>query len=213
MYLLAAVPMLTDLVETGRLPGSPREWITEFVAGAVIAVLVRRVRMDRFALLALSRTDSLTGLGNRRAFDEAIENECARAHRSQRPLCLVYIDLDNFKQVNDREGHHEGDRRLQQLATAIGLAVRARVDRGFRIGGDEFALLLPGSTATQSQAVLTRIKEHCAGADPAWAHGPLGFSAGIVELDLLEGAAELVRRADTAMYARKLSRDREEVRA
>jgi len=213
LYLLAAVPILTERIETGRLPGSPREWITEVVAGAVIAALVRKVRADHLALLALSRSDMLTGLWNRRAFEQAIADECARARRSGRPLSLVYIDLDNFKLVNDREGHQQGDRMLQHLAAAIRHVVRVRVDRGFRIGGDEFALILPGSAAGQANAVVQRIRTRCAEADPAWVNGLLGISAGIVELEAGEDAEAFVRRADEAMYRTKRARRRQEARA
>jgi len=203
MYLLVGVPLLTDLVETGELPGSAREWITEVVAGVLIALLVRKIRQEHFAVIALSRTDALTGLWNRRAFEEAVRDDCVRARRAMQPLSLVYIDLDNFKHVNDRAGHDAGDLVLRQLADGIRHAVRARVDRGFRVGGDEFAVLLPGSSAAQAEAVVTRIGEHCARAAPAWVDGPLGISAGIVELEPDEVASEFVRRADRAMYRRK----------
>ena len=156
-------------------------------------------------MLELARLDVLTGLWNRRAFDEAIEDECARARRPRRPLSLVYIDLDNFKQVNDLGGHEAGDLVLQQFAAAIRHVVRARIDRAFRLGGDEFALLLPGGPATQAEAVMMRIRAHCARSDPLWAAGPLGISAGIVELEAREAASEFVRRADTAMYRNKPS--------
>ena len=203
VYFLVAVPFLTDLLETGRLPVSLREWVTEAAAGAVIAVLVRKVRKEYFAVLRLARSDPLTGLWNRRAFEETIEDECARARRSQQPLSLIYIDLDNFKQINDRAGHDAGDLVLQQLATAIRHVVRAGVDRGFRLGGDEFALLLPGSLAEQAEPVVTRIREHCARSAPVWVGGPLGITAGIVELEPQESASDFMRRADAAMYLRK----------
>ncbi len=205
MYLLIAVPTLTDMIETGRVPESPREWITEVVAGAVIAMLVRKVLKEHLAVLALARSDALTGLWNRRAFEEAIEDECLRARRSRQPLSLVYIDLNSFKQVNDRGGHGAGDLVLQQLAAGIRLAVRARVDRGFRIGGDEFALLLPGSSAGQARAVVMRIRDYCARTDPVWVGGPLDISAGIVGLEAQESVSDFVRRADSTMYVNKQS--------
>jgi diguanylate cyclase (GGDEF)-like protein len=205
LYGLVALPVMTDMVETGALPGSPREWVTEVVAGLVIAALVRQVRREHSNVLALARTDGLTGLWNRRAFEEAMEEECARARRSHQPLSLIYIDIDNFKKVNDRDGHAQGDRALRQMAAAIGHALRARVDRGFRVGGDEFALLLTGSSAAQAEVVVTRIGEHCARSDPRWRGEPLGISAGIVELRPQEAASEFVHRADEAMYLKKRS--------
>jgi diguanylate cyclase (GGDEF)-like protein len=206
MYALVVLPVLTDIVERSAWPASAREWLTEVVAGLVITLLVRRVRKEHRAALALARRDGLTGLWNRRAFEEAIEDECARARRSGQPLSLVYIDVDHFKQVNDRDGHARGDRVLRQLAAAIGDAARARIDRGYRVGGDEFAMLLPGSTSVQSETVVARIRAQCEHSDPAWAEGLLGISAGTVEFDGQEIAAAFVRRADAAMYARKTPR-------
>jgi diguanylate cyclase (GGDEF)-like protein len=207
MYLLVAVPLITDFIEAGRLPNEPREWLTEVAGGLLIAALVRKIHRDHLEVLALSRTDMLTGLSNRRAFEEAIEDDWARARRTSMPLSLVYIDLDNFKQVNDRSGHGAGDLVLQQLSGAIRKTVRARLDRGFRVGGDEFALLLPGSSAEQAAAVVARIGDDCARSDPVWVGGSLGISAGIVELAPDESVSEFVRRADDAMYRRKASND------
>lgn len=206
LYALVATPMLTDIVETGGLPTAPRRWFTEVVAGLVIALLVWRVRQEHLVALSLARRDGLTGLLNRRAFEEAIEDECARARRSRQALGLVYIDIDHFKQVNDRNGHAKGDHVLQQLAAAIEEAARARVDRGYRIGGDEFAMLLPGCTAHQSAVLVHRIRAHCRRANRAWAEGELDISAGIVEFDRQEDAAAFMRRADAAMYEQKAPR-------
>jgi diguanylate cyclase (GGDEF)-like protein len=206
LYLLVVLPVLTDIVETGGLPRAPREWLTEVAAGAVIAGLVWKVRKEHLALQVLARVDGLTGLWNRRNFEETLADECSRARRSHQPLSLVCIDLDHFKQVNDRDGHAQGDRILQQLAAAIGQAVRSGIDRGFRIGGDEFALLLPGSTGEQAAEVVNRIRELCKRCDPVWVGGPLGISAGVVEFDPGETVAALARRADVAMYREKASR-------
>jgi diguanylate cyclase (GGDEF)-like protein len=164
LYALVAVPMVTDIIETGALPGTVRGWCTEVVAGAVIAALVRQVLRDRKALIALAHTDGLTGLWNRRAFIEALEDECARAKRLASPLAVVYIDIDRFKDVNDNESHARGDQLLVQLARAIAHVVRSRVDRAFRLGGDEFALILPGTCAEHSAPVIERIRHLCADA-------------------------------------------------
>jgi diguanylate cyclase (GGDEF)-like protein len=195
--------VITSFVENGKLPGTPREWLTEVVAVLVIALLVRQVRKEHRAVIELARRDGLTGLWNRRSFDEAIEDDCARARRSGQPLSLVYIDIDHFKQVNDRDGHARGDKVLQLLAEAIVYAARVHVDRDFRVGGDEFAILLPGSTAAQSETVIARIRTQCERSDPVWAEGLLGLSAGIAEFDERESTHAFVRRADAAMYNRK----------
>jgi len=155
----------------------------------------------------------LTGLWNRRALEEAIEEDCARARRSRQRLSLVYIDLDNFKEINDRAGHEAGDLVLRQLAARIGNAVRARVDRGFRIGGDEFARLLPDSSPEQPEAVVERIRKYCTRMDPMWVSGSLGMSAGIIELEASEAPSDFVRGADKAMYLRKHSSGRRVIAA
>jgi diguanylate cyclase (GGDEF)-like protein len=202
-YLLMLVPVLTDVIETGNWPSRPRDWFTEVAVGLLIAALVHRVRREHAALITLARTDELTGLGNRRAFRDVLAQEVVRARRGHQPLSLVFVDLDNFKLINDRAGHDVGDRVLCQLADAVRHVVRMHVDRGFRLGGDEFALLLPGSTLAQAEAVMARIRAHCAQIDALWRDGPLGLSAGVVELGEQELPADFVRRADEAMYQHK----------
>jgi diguanylate cyclase (GGDEF)-like protein len=203
LYALVPIPLLTDWLENGALPASPHGWVTEIVGGMTIGALVAKVCSDRNALENLARCDSLTGLLNRRAFESAIEVECVRAQRSKNPLCVVYLDIDHFKRVNDRSGHAAGDRVLRQLAEAIRAAIRAHVDGGFRLGGDEFALLLPSSTTAQADAIVERIRSFCSDRDPLWAVGALDFSAGVVEFDPQESAKELLQRGDAAMYRQK----------
>jgi diguanylate cyclase (GGDEF)-like protein len=206
LYALVAVPIITDWIENGSLPTSPRGWVTEVCGGIVIAALVARVRRDQRALEALARIDSLTGLFNRRSFESALEVECVRARRSGEPLSVVYLDIDRFKAINDRFGHAAGDQVLRQIAVAIGATIRARVDGGFRLGGDEFALLLPSSSRAQAAAVVERIRSFCAVHDPRWAVGAFQFSAGIVDFDGGETAQALLTRSDRAMYVDKVAR-------
>jgi diguanylate cyclase (GGDEF)-like protein len=206
LYALVPIPLLTDWLENGALPTSPRGCITEIVGGITIGALVRKVRHDHRALETLARSDGLTGLLNRRSFEVALEDECARARRSRSPLSVVYLDIDRFKEVNDRVGHAAGDQVLRQLALAIGGTVRERVDGGFRLGGDEFALLLPSSTREQAGLVVERIRRFCADHDALWAVGALDFSAGIVEFDGGESAQALLQRGDAAMYRQKQDR-------
>ena len=120
-----------------RAAGDAAGLITEVVGGITIAALVGKVRHDQRALEALARADRLTGLFNRRAFEAALEVECARARRSRSPLSVASLDIDHFKRINDQAGHAAGDQVLRQLALAIGEAIRAHVDGGFRLGGDE----------------------------------------------------------------------------
>ena len=206
LYALVPVPLLTDWLENGVLRESPRAWITEAVGGLTIAALVTKVVRNQRALEALARRDSLTGMLNRRSFLDALETECARARRSGGPLCVVYLDVDNFKAVNDRFGHAAGDQVLKQVALAIGTTIRARLDGGFRLGGDEFTVLLPSSTAAQAEAVVDRIRGALAEGDPAWSSGGVGISAGIVEFDAAETPQALIQRGDAAMYRQKAAR-------
>jgi diguanylate cyclase (GGDEF)-like protein len=204
-YLLTLIPVLTDVIETGNWPSRPREWFTEVTVGLLIAALVYRVRREHVALITLARADALTGLGNRRAFQDVLVQEVVRARRGHQPLSLIFVDLDSFKLINDRAGHDEGDRVLCQLADAVRHVVRAHFDRGFRLGGDEFALLLPGSALAQAEAVMARIRAYCAETDVIWRDGPLGLSAGVVELGAQESPADFVRRADEVMYRHKVA--------
>ncbi|HEY2561482.1 MAG TPA: GGDEF domain-containing protein [Caldimonas sp.] len=203
LYVLVPLPLVTDWVENRELPNSPRGWMTEIVGGLVILLLVTRVRRDHRALEVMSRSDALTGLLNRRAFAAAIAVECARARRSGEPLCVAYLDIDNFKAINDRFGHAAGDQVLRQFAMAIEQTVRAHLDGAFRLGGDEFALLLAATSAEQAEVVVDRIRSFCAVHDSRWAVGAFEFSAGIVAFDPAESAQELLTRSDALMYRQK----------
>jgi len=120
-------------------------WLAVFgvliVLGPIVFGLVGALEMD-------AREDSLTGLANRRAWDERLEEELEHSRRAGAPCSVAMIDLDGFKAVNDRDGHQAGDRLLQQLAQAWGTVIRGGGDFLARLGGDEFGVLAPGSDAT-----------------------------------------------------------------
>ena len=125
------------------------------LATALSAALVQRELLERLEHLSMS--DALTGLGNRRAFDEALKAEMARARRASGSMGLVILDVDHFKQFNDRHGHQAGDDALVTVARV--LAGEARLeDRACRIGGEEFALLLPGADDATAAAVAERVR-------------------------------------------------------
>ncbi len=123
---------------------------------AKLARAVRERSMMR-ELERLSMQDGLTSILNRRAFDERFPDEVERAHRQNYPLMLAIIDIDNFKQYNDEHGHQEGDKVLINLAEILRECTRDKVDMCFRIGGDEFAVLLPQATANQGTEIVQRI--------------------------------------------------------
>jgi len=148
-----------------------------------------------------SQFDSLTGLKNRRQFDDVLRAEVTRAHRDGHRLSLVVLDLDKFKRVNDTLGHPKGDTVLAEFAERMREVTRIR-DVAFRIGGEEFAVVLPGSSlddATQFAALLDgRIS-----AQPILDAWDVTVSAGIVELGEGEDEERLLMRADQALYEKK----------
>ena len=156
------------------------------------------IALDRARLLVqlqeTARTDDLTGLPNRRAWDEELPRELARAARDSRPVCVAMLDLDRFKSFNDHRGHQAGDRLLKQAAAAWSSRLR-RSDMLARYGGEEFSVLLPGCTLEDAEALVGRLR----------AGMPEGetVSAGIACWDETESVEEFVGRADSALYAAK----------
>lgn len=144
-------------------------------------------------------TDALTGLPNRRALEMALEREAARVERGAAPFCLVLLDLDDFKRVNDEKGHPEGDRLLRQVARYLEAHVR-RGDLVGRWGGEEFALLLPETDLLQANRLAERLREGLRG---------LGVSASFGVAGYREGLSDVFLRADRALYrAKRLGKDR-----
>ena len=169
---------------------------------SLVSLLVSRLRLtlDHEALLA--RTDVLTGLANRRVLFESLESECREMSRHREPMTLVYIDLDRFKEVNDKQGHAEGDRLLCTVAGLLRGATRP-TDLVARVGGDEFAVLLPRTDRLGAERIADRLREDLALA--ATAHGwPVTFSAGAVTwTPPCAGVDELMHVADALMYEAK----------
>ena len=174
-------------------------------AAAQIGVALEQVASHE-ALRSLSRTDALTGLLNRRAFFDELRLRLERQAERPRPGALIYVDLDNFKLVNDRFGHQRGDAALKAVAGILSGSARAG-DLVSRLGGDEFALWLDGSDAAGAEAKARLLLERAAALAEfsGDALRRLGFSIGIAPY--APGAGEaieaLVARADAAMYAAK----------
>jgi diguanylate cyclase (GGDEF)-like protein len=205
LFILPFSPLLTGWIASGQLPTTFREWITEAIGGVVILFLVIGIQREHKDVLDLATKDTLTGLENRRAFEDAVAKECSRAKRFKLPLSLLYLDLDQFKLINDRFGHTFGDHVLCEFAEVLMHTGRVGVDRSFRLGGDEFAMLLPGCTMVQAEGLVKRILAACTSRGEHWSEGPLGVSAGAVELKEGETHEEFVIRADKAMYLEKNS--------
>ncbi len=161
-----------------------------------------------------SRRDHLTGLWNRGHLDDTLENEFARAVEDNRPLSVIFIDLDHFKQVNDNFGHHAGDEALKFSANLLSSSVREN-DVVARFGGEEFVILLPGASLTEAETTTCRIlrafrNKTLTLEDVGRIH--LTISAGIASCSSVadfERADALLRAADRTMYRAKLTgRDR-----
>lgn len=149
-------------------------------------------------------TDALTGLENRRAFWTAAGEELERCRRFGQSFSIAYIDVDDFKGVNDRFGHRVGDELLQAIANTLRRAVR-RVDTAARLGGDEFALLLPGTDAAGASVLLVKVRDQLA-AD-LQATFRVGCSIGCLSVvEAPDDVDELVAHADALMYAAKRDR-------
>ena len=168
-----------------------------------MAGLVHDVERQATALEALAMTDGLTGVGNRRRWDEQLPLELARASRQRTPLVVAMLDFDHFKHFNDSRGHPCGDELLRRTAQAWQGRLRA-ADVLARYGGEEFAVALPGSNLADGVAVIDTLR----GLVP---EGQT-CSAGVAEWDGREPAEARVRRADLALYlAKAAGRDRTEV--
>jgi diguanylate cyclase (GGDEF)-like protein len=149
----------------------------------------------------LADLDGLTGLYNRRTFHETLAREVARAHRYDRRLALVLVDLDDFKTINDRIGHLAGDAVLADAAERMREVVRS-ADVPCRIGGDEFAVILPEASLVDGQGLFARIQATMR--SRPLSHGVnLGLSAGIAELRPNDDSLVLFERADAALYRAK----------
>jgi len=150
--------------------------------------------------------DGLTGVPNRRYFDEFLEREVVRAVRYQRPLALAMLDVDHFKQVNDRFGHVAGDLTLRQIATCVTSSIR-RHEVFARYGGEEFALLLPEADSEQAIAVCERIRARIDAHEFAFSGQSYDVTVSIGVASTSEGVdvspAELVRAADAQLYRAK----------
>jgi diguanylate cyclase (GGDEF)-like protein len=166
----------------------------------VTSLLLSALR-DRLAIeTKLARTDGRTGLLNSRAFTERLAHDLALNSRSGETLTVVYIDLDDFKSINDRRGHAEGDRELQRVARRIVEVIR-HSDSASRLGGDEFALILPATGRAGAESFLKKLNEELNGKN-----GKQGVNCSIGALTIagVEPAAdEVIGRADGLMYAAK----------
>ena len=184
-YSHPAIPVWNALVRLGFF----------LIVGLLLTSLRDHLRIER----QLARTDALTGLHTRRAFEDRLEHDLALARRHRSPVTVAYVDLDNFKAVNDTRGHAEGDRVLRSAGEVLKNAVR-QTDTAARLGGDEFALVLPDTDARGAQEFIAGLARDLLAAFRA---GPwnVNCSVGVVTfLEPAESAEKAVAAADALMY-------------
>jgi len=173
------------------------ELVVFLVVSNIMSALKNSLEQQRLA----ARTDHLTGIPNRRYFYDLAGLEINLSRRYQHPLTVVYIDIDNFKTVNDTLGHSSGDRLLRLVSTTIRENVR-KADVVARLGGDEFALLLPETGSDAAQVAIDKVKmslEKIVQRD--W---PVTFSIGMITyLSPPATVEEMIKKADHLMYSVK----------
>ena len=203
LYLLLLFPTLTELLESGHLPGKPREWASDILLTVCMGVFIYMIIKRNRELVNLSETDTLTKVLNRRRFDIDLDREIIRAHRLNTQLVLAFIDIDNFKNINDQNGHVHGDIVLKNIGHLLKTSIRHHVDRCYRIGGDEFAIIFPEITKKSVLGVKDRINLIKSEAVEILSAENSSLSIGIVVLEEGETANDLVNRADRLMYKEK----------
>jgi diguanylate cyclase (GGDEF)-like protein len=168
--------------------------------GERVAPAIENARRFREAR-QLADLDSLTGLHNRRYFYETLAREVDRAQRYQRRLSLVIVDVDGFKEINDRIGHLAGDAVLAEIADRIRQVVRS-ADIPCRVGGDEFAVIVPEVEVGQARRLVGRI-QRAVSAQPIARAGRVLVSAGIADIQPNDSPTTLFERGDESLYAAK----------
>ena len=165
-------------------------------------VIRRKLVGERVEADVLARVDALTGLGNRRALDEALLVQVATAARAGRPLSALVGDLDGFKQINDRFGHHGGDAILEDVAAIMRDVLRSP-DACFRWGGDEFVILLPEAGLAEAEEVAARVAAAVAARGTTPDGAPVRITLGAAEHEAGHSGSRLLAVADAALLAAK----------
>ena len=171
-------------------------FLSVVLVGPLLAIqLYQRAIVRALRAMRLALTDPLTGLGNHRHFHERLERELQHANERRLPLTLCFIDVDDFKRINDRFGHPAGDRVLSQIAARL-----RQTGEAFRLGGDEFALLLPGYAESAALTAASSVVERISALELDQI-GPVTVSAGVaISPQHATERDELIRLADSALY-------------
>jgi two-component system chemotaxis family response regulator WspR len=177
-----------------------------------LAALKHQLEVKNAELQQLSTVDGLTGLANRRRFDEVLEQECRRARRESSPLALIMADVDFFKKYNDSYGHQGGDECLRRVASVLSQAARRPADLAARYGGEEFALVLPHTTLEGAATVAEALRAGVAAlnilheSSTAAPYVTLSVGVAVAEPDSPDlDPDKLIEHADAALYDAKRS--------
>lgn len=176
---------------------------------AELEELQQQLEQTNEQLLLLSITDGLTGLLNKRQFNANFSHEWKRAHRNKSPLSLLFIDIDFFKAYNDTYGHTKGDECLVQVAQALAETVKRDVDRTARVGGEEFAIILPDTELEGAQFVAEHVRNNIESlaiphdGSPVSAHVTVSVGAASIVPTQKEDTLSLMKAADAALYRAK----------
>jgi diguanylate cyclase (GGDEF)-like protein len=196
-WSLVEIALRSTPVPHGLVPAL--NGLSRFVLLWLFAALVSALAVKLADEQRLSRTDPLTRLSNARAFHETADAEIRRMRRAHRPLTVAYVDIDDFKAVNDAHGHSGGDDVLTLIAATMATGLRAS-DHIARLGGDEFAILLPETDLDGALVHLRRLHAKLQTVTAAYAR-PVGVSIGAVTFcDPPRSGLELVDAADRVMY-------------
>jgi diguanylate cyclase (GGDEF)-like protein len=213
VLLVIALALAAPLAYNGWNGDDAASAIARFVLwsamAAIIFILMSGIRAQRMAMRRgeaeareEARLDELTRIANRRAFEEALDEEVVRAQRLEVPLSVAMVDIENFKRINDEWGHLQGDQVLRAVAEAIASELRAP-DRCFRWGGDEFALILPGTSDDGAPHLAERLQNKVGAACRRPDNEPIGIRFGSAELREGMNGRDLLEAADLALLAER----------
>lgn len=216
--LLADIPVIfltsrtSSMDEVDGLEAGGIDYITKPINPVILRARIRNhleLKKSRDALERLARIDGLTGMSNRRTFDEMLQREWKRQARTGQPLSIIMIDVDHFKQYNDTYGHGAGDTCLRRVSQAAEGSLQRPADIVARYGGEEFVALLPDTTLEGAMAVAESIRaaissleiEHIESKAAPYVTVSLGVACMVPELDKDPG--QLLEAADAQLYAAK----------
>lgn len=208
LSLLSALTLLAAEIAAGRVYSHPSVYfwntLLHTVFFVIITSMVAELQRSRREEQLAARTDFVSGAVNKRRFNEMLQMEIDRIRRYPHPITMVYLDIDNFKLVNDLFGHKIGDEVLRCIAAELKSQLRS-TDTVARVGGDEFSLLLPSANRQEAQIVLDKVRAHLH-EEMRRRNFPVTFSIGVVTcLAPPHSAEQIINMADEVMYEVKNS--------